>query len=96
MRWGLVAQLAAEADTVPAPGIDLAQYGAIGVILAALLWFAKHAYDREAERADRLEEENSRLRQKVEDDIIPLLTRAMDALRERDLERHRFRDPPQG
>lgn len=60
--------------------IDLAQYGALGIMVAALFTFAYRAYDREAKRADRLEQENNRLRKHAEENVIPLLVRAMDVL----------------
>lgn len=63
------------------PWVDpLVEYGVLGIIVAILFTFARHAYNREAKRADRLEEENNRLRRHNEEKIIPLLVRAMDAL----------------
>lgn len=59
-----------------APIGDLAQYGALGIIAAALFIFAKHAYDREAARADRLEAELKRANAKIVDDVVPALERA--------------------
>lgn len=63
--------------------VDLAQYGALGVMVTALFAFAYRAYDREAKRADRLEQENQRLQRHAEENIIPLLIRAMDVLEHR-------------
>lgn len=52
----------AEASTSGGPDLSpLAQYGAIGVICIALIWFSFRSYRREADRADRLEAEVARL-----------------------------------
>jgi hypothetical protein len=68
-------------------GEVLAQYGFMGISVLALAAFARQAYVREAERGDRLEGENKELRDRVEADVIPALTRAIDAL-ERERRRH--------
>jgi hypothetical protein len=68
------------ADTTT--GVDLsvfAQYGVVGVIALMGIWFAKIAYQRERERADRLETENRRLNEVIQDRIIPAMTAATQA-----------------
>jgi hypothetical protein len=77
------------AQTVPSPP-DLplwAQWGLLGFVVLGFMtrrlvpgW----TYDREAERADRLEIENSRLRDRVETKVLPLIHEAIHALQERD------------
>lgn len=62
---------------------DWIQYGVLGLVLLSLIvgWLdLGRTTAREAKRADRLEEENARLRQHTEDQVIPLLVRAMDLL----------------
>jgi hypothetical protein len=53
-------QLAAAAETAPVEltGLNLAQYGAIGILLAAFIAFAFRAWQRECTRADRQEAEH--------------------------------------
>jgi hypothetical protein len=68
------------------PGqVDLsifAQYGVLGIFAALLVWFARGAYQRERERADRIEEENRRLNAIIQDRVIPALTSATRAAEE--------------
>lgn len=75
-----------------------AQYGVLGIVTAGLIFFAKGAHQREKDRADRLEEENRRLNNVIQDKVIPALTSATKAAeesanlltaiqRERDLQR---------
>lgn len=73
-----------------AGGLDVSvffQYGALGGIAIALIWFARGAYadvrDRAKtayqdvlERANRLEEENRKLNTLILDRVIPALTTA--------------------
>lgn len=72
-------------------GIDiaapLAQYGAVGLLaLAAMFWawtLYKQALDgqkRERDRADRLEAEVKKLNDDIHEKFIPVLTRVTDAL----------------
>lgn len=91
----LLAYVAAEA--VP-PGInDLAKYGPLGILCLALLWFAwwvvrgdraradtfaQEAWKRETERADRLETENRRLNEFIQDKAVPALFSATAAVTE--------------
>lgn len=60
----------------------LAQYGVLGVFAILLIIFAKTAYKRETERADRLEQEVLRLNQLIQDKHIPALESATYALKE--------------
>jgi hypothetical protein len=55
---------AAENDT-GIPGLNLAQYGAIGILLTAFVWFAYSAWKRECARADRQEAEHRADRDKL-------------------------------
>ncbi len=59
-----------------------AQYGVLGVFAAILLWFARGSVQRERERADRLEAENLRLNQAIQERVIPALTAASRAAEE--------------
>lgn len=73
------------ADTLSTSGIDLsvfAQYGLLGVLTVGLIWFAKGAYKRETDHVDKLEEENRRLNQIIQDRVIPALTSATRAAEE--------------
>jgi hypothetical protein len=54
---------AAEAGTT---GIDLAQYGAIGILLVAFIGFAYRAWQRETARADRIEAAAAAERERLE------------------------------
>jgi hypothetical protein len=74
----------------------LLQYGVLGVFAILLVWFAKVAYSRETERADRLEAEVIRLNTLIQDKNIPALVSATNAIRDateiiRDYERDRSR-----
>lgn len=64
-----------------------AQYGAIGLIaalatLAAKVMYGKLsvAYDREKERADRLEDELRRLNEMIRTDYVTTISRASQAM----------------
>lgn len=62
---------------------DWIQYGVLGLVVLSIIvgWLTPgRQTEREASRADRLEQENQRLRQHTEDKVIPLLVRAMDLL----------------
>lgn len=66
-------------------GIDVnifAQYGVLGVAVFALGWFAKGAYANAVARGDRLEEDNRRLNQAIQDRVIPALTESTLAAQE--------------
>ena len=61
---------------VAAPGLDLAplgQYGAIGVGIVALGFFAWRAYNREVQRSDRLESKLMDVHEVVQERVIPAL-----------------------
>ncbi len=53
-----------------------AQFGVVGVIAAMGIVFAKGAYARERDRADRMEAENKRLNELILDRVIPTLMSA--------------------
>ncbi len=64
-----------------------AQYGAIGLVAALSVWavrimYAKlqGAYEREKERADRLEEELRRLNEVIRTDYVDTISRASQAM----------------
>jgi hypothetical protein len=59
-----------------------AQYGVLGIVTAGLIWFAKGTHQRERERSDRLEAENRRLNEVIQDRVIPALTSATRAAEE--------------
>lgn len=71
MNWLMEAALAADSD-----GVDVAvlgQYGVLGVFAILLILFARVSYKRETDRSDRLELENARLNQWVQEKAIPAL-----------------------
>lgn len=59
-----------------------AQYGVLGVLCAGLIWFAKGAYQRERDRADRHEEEIKRLHDLMLDKVVPALTAGTNTIEE--------------
>lgn len=69
------------------PDTIYAQYGAIGLVAALSVWavrimYAKlqAAYDRERERADRLEEELRRLNDTIRTDYVGTISKASQAM----------------
>jgi hypothetical protein len=60
----------------------LAQYGVLGIFAAILVVFAKTAYRRETDRADRLETEVQRLNALIQDRVIGVITSATNAVEE--------------
>lgn len=76
--WALAAATPATTDSLPQWG----QYGVLGLAVAGLAVFARQAYNREAARADRLEQENQRLNQLIQDKHIPALESSTTATRE--------------
>lgn len=96
-------ELAAEASSGSLDLGALAQYGVLGLGAGALAVFARIAYRRETERADRLEAEVVRLNNLIIDRAVPALTAAAQAAEEatlllrelqRDRERELMRVPP--
>jgi len=87
--------------TTPDLTSALAQYGVLGIAAALLVVFARAAYKREIDRADRLEKTVFELHQSMADRYIPALQEASGALTEstrvnqevvlalRDLQAHR-------
>lgn len=68
-------------------GADLAQYGVLGIAVSALSVFARQAYNRERDRADRLEAELSASRarelamaEKMGTDVTTVLLQATQAM----------------
>lgn len=73
-----------EADAL----LELLQHGVLGFVLIALIlgWIVPgKSHDRAVRRADRLEEENKRIRDRVEDKVVPLVQTAIASM-----ERHKF------
>lgn len=73
-----------------------AQYGVLGAFAVLLVLFARTAYKRETDRSDRLELENSRLHNGIQEKVIPALVEATTALEQaaqliHDMERDRDR-----
>lgn len=60
----------------------LSNYGAIGIILSLLIFFARAAYKRETDRGDRLEQEVLRLNSLIQEKYVPALAAATTALTE--------------
>jgi hypothetical protein len=75
-----VPALAADPGTVDVS--TFAQYGVLGVFAVILLWFARGSYQREIQRADRLEEENRKLNAAIQDRVLPVLMSATNAAQE--------------
>jgi len=66
----------------PTGAVDLsvfAQYGVLGILTLMLIFFARGAYQRERDRADRLETEVQRLHELILDKVIPALQSASQA-----------------
>lgn len=61
----------------------VAQYGVLGAAVISLAAFARQAYKREADRADRLEEELRALNTKLQQDLLPVVARAAIVLEKR-------------
>lgn len=59
-----------------------AQYGVLGVLCAGLILFARGAYQRERDRADRHEEEIKRLHDLMIDKVVPALTAGTTTIEE--------------
>jgi hypothetical protein len=59
-----------------------AQYGILGVLTLILIGFARGAYQRERDRADRSEEEIRKLNAAIQDRVIPVLMSATRAVEE--------------
>jgi hypothetical protein len=82
MWWNtLLIEVAAD----PAGTVDVsvfAQYGILGVLSLGLILFARGAYGRERDRADRLEQENKRLNEAIQERVIPALLSATRAAEE--------------
>lgn len=72
------------AAQIDSGGVDVvamfAQYGILGLGFLALALFARGAYMRERERADRLEEKNDRLNNLILEKFIPSLESATHAV----------------
>lgn len=69
----------------PTGSLDLsvfAQYGVLGILTLMLIIFARGAYQRERDRADRIEVENQRLHELIIDRVIPALSSATRAAEE--------------
>lgn len=59
-----------------------AQYGVLGVVCLILIVFARGAYQREKDRADKSDEKYEKLNTLVLDRIIPILEMATHSTRE--------------
>ncbi len=86
-------RLIAAAEELPAGVGGLVQYGALGIICFAGIWFAYRAWKREVERSDALAEDNRKLNAAIQDRIVPVVESAIGAIREstemmRDQERY--------
>lgn len=71
------------------PDTIYAQYGAIGLVAALSVWAVRimygklqAAYEREKERADRLEDELRRLNDMIRTDYVSTISRASQAMSE--------------
>lgn len=67
--------------------VEWLRFGVLGLVVLSMIvgWLVPgRIYDRAIQRAERLEEENQRLRERLEEQVIPLLTRVMDVLDRRE------------
>lgn len=87
--------LAALSQADPTDLAELAQYGVLGIVVVAMLvgWLIPGpTHRRETDRADRLETELRSLRERTEERVIPLVTRALDLIERPQDGGHRWRD----
>lgn len=73
--------------------LELVNYGTLGLLVLGLISgkiATGRERDREAARADKAESELAAIRLKVEDQVIPLLTRATDLMARETAERERL------
>ena len=59
------------------------EFGIAGLVILSLMmgWLVPgKVYDKAVERGDRLEAENRQLRDRIEDKVVPLMHRAIDAI----------------
>lgn len=77
-----LSQLAAVAP-LPGPGTAtelVAQWGAVGLLIALLAWYGLSAIKRERDRADQAEAREQRLNEAMRTEVIPVLVSATKAI----------------
>lgn len=78
---GPLVPVAMTADTPP--GVEkLAQYGLLGILCAALLWFAFKAYQREVQRGDQAAAEVARLNAVIQEQALPAVLAATEVVKD--------------
>jgi hypothetical protein len=79
--WQTAVQvLLAQVD--PSAGIygGLLQFGGVGILAAAALWWARSLYTREVKSYDRLEEEHRKLQESIRDEYVKTIVAATTAI----------------
>lgn len=69
------------AQAAPAGLYDsLIQFGGVGILAAAALWWARSLYSREVKSYDRLEEEHRKLQESIRDEYVKTIVAATGAI----------------
>jgi hypothetical protein len=58
----------------------LLQFGGVGILAAAALWWARSLYSREVKSYDRLEEEHRKLQASIRDEYVKTIVAATQAI----------------
>lgn len=86
--WGVLAATLISASLGLILGITseeaLTTYGPLGIISAALLWFAKGTVDRLVMDRDKALEQRDQMMNDVLNDFMPVIRRAVDVLEKRE------------
>lgn len=67
--------------------VEWLRFGVLGLVVLSLIvgWLVPgRIHERTLQQLERLEEENARLRERLEEKVIPLVTRAIDVLDRRE------------
>lgn len=80
-EWQTAVQLIL-AQVDPSAGIygGLLQFGGVGILAAAALWWARSLYTREVKSYDRLEEEHRKLQESIRDEYVKTIVAATQAI----------------
>lgn len=58
----------------------LFQFGGVGVLAAAALWWARSLYNREVKSYERLEDEHRKLQESIRDEYVKTIVAATNAI----------------